>query len=156
MGRIPLIAAAAVFVVAHSAHAATVSIVPQEGTKRGNLFLSSGQGYAPIVKVTTAHTGDTVMASGTGRAFVIYEDGCKVEVSAETAVVSVQETSPCKGALIPEMSRGTGVGKYVVGAALVGGAIAAVALIGGSGGGDERGTDKNPRDPDRPDSPASP
>jgi hypothetical protein len=155
MGRIPLIALAAVFVVAHSAQAATVSIVPQEGTKRGNLFLSRGQGYAPIVTVTKAHTGDAVMASGTGRAFVIYEDGCKVEVSAETAVVSVQETSPCKAALIPEMSRGIGVGKYVVGAALVGGAVAAVALLGG-GGGDEKGSNKDPRDPDRPDSPASP
>ena len=155
MSWICLITAAAVFVVAHAAQAATVSIVPQEGTKQGNLFLNSGRGYAPIVTVTTAHTGDTLMASGTGRAFVIYEDGCKVEVSAETEVVSVQETSPCKGALIPEMSRGMGVGKYVIGAALVGGAVAAVALLGG-GGGEDGGTDKNPREPDRPDNPASP
>jgi hypothetical protein len=47
-------------------------------------------------------TGDSVMAAGTGRALIVYEDGCKVDVSSETAVVSVQQTSPCKGPAILE------------------------------------------------------
>ena len=61
--------------------AAKVSIIPQAGTFKGNLFLNNGKGSAPIVDVTEAHTGDTLMASGTGRALVVYDDGCKVEVS---------------------------------------------------------------------------
>jgi hypothetical protein len=92
------------------------------------------------------------MASGTGRAVVVYEDGCKVEVSATTAVLSVKETSPCKGGVIAERAGGISVGKYAIGAAVVGGAVAAAVLIGGSGDGD--GSGKKERD--RPDRPASP
>jgi hypothetical protein len=82
--------------VATSAFAATVSVVPQEGTLRGNLFVNRGKGFEPILNTTAARTGDSVMASGSGRAIVVYEDGCKVEVSATTAVLSVKEMSPCK------------------------------------------------------------
>jgi hypothetical protein len=64
--------------IATDAFAATVSVVPQEGTLRGNLYLNRGKGFEAIVNVTEAHTGDSVMASGTGRAAVVYEDGCKV------------------------------------------------------------------------------
>jgi hypothetical protein len=82
--------------VATNAFAATVSVIPQEGTLRGNLYVNRGKGFEAIVNITEAHTGDSVLASGSGRAVVVYEDGCKVEVSAKTSVV-VQETSPCKG-----------------------------------------------------------
>jgi hypothetical protein len=36
--------------------------------------------------------GDSVMALNTGVAIIVYQDGCKVEVSSKTAVVRVQET----------------------------------------------------------------
>ena len=59
-------------------------------------------------------------------AIIVYPDGCRVEVSAKTAVVSVQETSPCKTPVVPETTGGLGVGEYIVGAVVVGGAITAV------------------------------
>jgi len=127
-------------------------LIPQEGTLKGNLYVNRGKGFEPILNTTAARTGDSVMASGTGRAIVVYEDGCKVEVSATTAVLTVKETSPCKGGVIVETPGGLSVGKYAIGAALVGGVVAAAVLIGGSG--DDGGSGKKERD--RPDRPASP
>ena len=138
--------------IATDAFAATVSIVPQEGTLRGNLYLNRGKGFEAIVNVTEAHTGDSVMASGTGRAAVVYEDGCKVEVSAKTSVVAVQETSPCKSGGAIEAPGGAAVGKWAIGAAVVGGGVAAAILIGGSG--DDDGSGKKERE--KPGKPASP
>ena len=103
--------------VATNAFAATVSVIPQEGTLRGNLYVNRGKGFEAIVNITEAHTGDSVMASGSGRAVVVYEDGCKVEVSAKTSVVTVQETSPCKGGAVIEAPSGAAVGKWAIGAA---------------------------------------
>ena len=102
--------------VATNAFAATVSVIPQEGTLRGNLYVNRGKGFEAIVNITEAHTGDSVLASGSGRAVVVYEDGCKVEVSAKTSVVIVQETSPCKGGAVIEAPSGAAVGKWAIGA----------------------------------------
>ena len=138
--------------VATNAFAATVSVIPQEGTLRGNLYLNRGKGFEPILNITEARTGDSVMASGSGRAAVVYEDGCKVEVSAKTSVVTVQETSPCRGGAVVEAPGGSAVGKWAIGAAVVGGVVAAAVLIGGSG--DDDGSGKKERE--KPGKPASP
>ena len=147
------IAVAGYVLFAPAALAATVSVIPVAGTPKNTVFLNHGKGFAPIMSVTEAQTGDSVMALGTGAAIIVYADGCRVEVNAKTAVVSVQETSPCKMPVLPETTGRLGVGKYLVGAAVVGGAITAVALIGGGGGGGG-GTKQNEHH--RPGKPASP
>ena len=63
-----------------------------------------------------------------------------------------RSSSPCKLPVLPETTGRLGVGKYLVGAAVVGGAITALALIGGGGGGGG-GTKQN--DHHRPGKPAS-
>ncbi len=139
---------------APAALAAMVSVIPVAGTPKNTVLLSHGKGFAPIVGVTEAQTGDAVMALGTGVAIIVYSDGCRVEVNAKTAVVSVQETSPCKVPVAPETTGRFGVGKYIVGAAIVGGAVAAVALTGGDDGGGGGGATKKKEH--RPGKPASP
>ena len=149
------IAVAGYVLFAPAALAATVSVIPVAGTPKNTVFLNHGKGFAPIMSVTEAQTGDLVMALGTGAAIIVYADGCRVEVNAKTAVVSVQETSPCKMPVLPETTGRLGVGKYLVGAAVVGGAITAVALIGGGGSsGGGGGTKQNEHH--RPGKPASP
>lgn len=109
---------------------ATVSVVPAQGTVKGSVFLNRGKGFESIVASTEGHPGDSVMASRGGLASIVYPDGCKIEVSSTTAVVFVQDTSPCKGPAVTGPGR-LGVGTYVVGAAIAGGAVVAVALMGG-------------------------
>lgn len=128
-------AGGAVLLFASQAQAATVSIFPKEGTPKGSLLLSRGAGYQPLTQATTAQTGDSVMAMNAGAATIVYEDGCRVEVTAATSVVFIAETSPCKPGLLP--SAGTApFGTYAVGAAVVGGAIAAIVILGGGDDGD--------------------
>ena len=138
---------------APAALAATVSVIPVAGTPKNTVLLSHGNGFAPIIGATEAQTGDSVMALGTGGAAIVYPDGCRVEVNAKSAVVSVQETSPCKTPVLPETTGRLGVGKYIVGAVIVGGAITAVALAGGGSGG---GGGTKQHDRQKPDNPASP
>ena len=147
------LALASYVLFAPAALAATVSVIPVAGTSKNTVFLNHGKGFAPIMSVTEGRTGDSVMALGTGAAAVVYPDGCRVEVSAKTAVVSVRETSPCKTPVVPETTGGLGVGKYIVGAVVVGGAITAVALAGGDSG-DGHGTKQH--DHHKPGNPASP
>ena len=136
MSWIRLITAAAVFAVAHAAQAATVSIVPQEGTKQGNLFLNSGRGYAPIVTVTTAHTGDTLMASGTGRAFVIYEDGCRVAVQRRNGGCFGARNVPMQRCIDPGNEPRNGRRKIRYWGGACGGSSCRSGSIGGGGGED--------------------
>ena len=93
------------------------------------------------------------MALKTGVAAIVYPDGCKVVVSATTAVVVVQEASPCKTAPMPEATGGIGVGKYVLGATIVGGAVAAAVII---GGGSNDGNEHKAKHRARSEEPASP
>ena len=115
--------------LAPAALAATV--VPADGTPKETVFINRGTGFQPIIHATEAGTGDSVMALKTGVAAIVYPDGCRVKVSATTAVVVVQETSPCKAPPPPETTGGLGVGKYILGATIVGGAVTAAVLIGG-------------------------
>ena len=150
------LAVASYVLFASAALAATVSVIPVAGTPKNTVLLNHGKGFAPIMSITEAQTGDSVMALGTGAAIIVYPDGCRVEVNAKTAVVSVQDTSPCKMPVVPETTGRLGVGKYLVGAAVVGGAITAVALIGGDGGGGGGGGGTKQNDHHRPGKPASP
>jgi len=144
------LALASYVLFAPPALAASVSVIPAAGTPKNPIFVNHGKGFA---RVTEAQTGDSVMALGAGAAVVVYPDGCRVEVSAKTAVVSVQETSPCKTPVVAETTGGLGVGKYIVGAVVVGGAITAVALAGGDSG-DGHGTKQHHHH--KPGNPASP
>jgi hypothetical protein len=135
---------------AFPAFAAQVRVVPDEKSAKGAVMLNHGQGYAPISGPTVANTGDSVIAFAGGHATVIYPDGCTVDVNDRGTVVRVSETSPCKGpaGLLP--SGGFSGGKYVVGAVIGAGAIAAAAVSlsggdGGGGGGNNGGNDDKPR-----------
>jgi hypothetical protein len=136
---------AAGILVALPAFAAQVRVVPDEKSSKGAVMVSHGKGYAPVSGPTVADTGDSVIAFAGGHAKVIYPDGCTVDVNDRGTVVVVSKTSPCKvGLALPTVSTGT----YVVGAVIVGGAIAAVSLSGGDGGGgggNNGGNDHEPR-----------
>ena len=93
------------------------------------------------------------MALKTGVAAIVYADGCKFEVSATTAVVVVQDTSPCKAPLPPETTGGVGIGKYILGATIVGGAVTAAVLIGGV---NNDGSERKAKHRVRSEEPASP
>ncbi len=136
---------------ASQAQATTVSVFPREGTPKGSLLINRGAGYQPLTQAATAQTGDAVMATGGGAATIVYEDGCRVEVTSATSVVVVVETSPCKPGVLPQTG-GVPAGIYAVGAAIVGGAIAAIVILGGDDG-NEGGSAKKKRGGRKPASP---
>lgn len=144
---------AGIILLAPAAFAATVSVIPADATPKETVFINRGKGFLPIVRATEARSGDSVMALKTGVAAIVYPDGCKVTVSATTAVVVVQETSPCKAPLPPEATGGLGVGKYILAATIVGGAVTAAVLIGGGSNDDDehkakrRGRSEEPASP---------
>ena len=139
--------------LASTALAATVSVIPADGTPKETVFINRGAGFQPIIGATEGRSGDSVMALKTGVAAIVYPDGCKVAVSATTAVVVVQETSPCIAPLPPEAAGGFGVGKYILGATIVGGVVTAAVLI---GGGSNDGNEHKAKHRGRSDEPASP
>jgi hypothetical protein len=140
MRRLGSIALLGCTLFAPAALAATVSVVPEPGSTKNSVLLNRGNGFAPIVAPTEGRSGDYVMTLGTGAATIIYEDNCMVEVNSKTGVVTVQETSPCKGAGLSEAEPTPrfGVGKYIVGAAIVGGAVTAAILIAGGDNGTKK------------------
>ncbi len=96
----------------------------------GGVAISHGYGFQQIAGKTEVEGGDSVIASPGGHAKIVYADGCVVDVN-PGAVVTVQETSPCKAGALPVGSAALGgghVGWYVVGAAVVGGAVAGIVL----------------------------
>jgi len=91
----------------------------------GGVAISHGFGFQQIGGRTEVTAGDSVIASPGGHAKIVYANGCVVDVN-PGAVVTVQETSPCKAGALPV--GGGHVGWYVVGAAVVGGAVAGIVL----------------------------
>jgi len=91
----------------------------------GGVAISHGYGFQQIAGKTEVEAGDSVIASPGGHAKIVYPDGCVVDVN-PGAVVTVQETSPCKAGALPV--GGGHVGWYVAGAAVVGGAVAGIVL----------------------------
>jgi hypothetical protein len=96
----------------------------------GGVAISGGSGFQQIMGKTEVRAGDSVVASPGGHAKIVYDDNCVVNVD-PGAVVTVQETSPCKAGVAPAAGGGH-IGWYVVGAGVVGGAIAGIVL--GTGG----------------------
>jgi hypothetical protein len=132
------------FVLTSPVSAATVTVVS------GKISLNRGDGFAQISQGTAAKPGDLVMAGVSGRAEIVYDDGCRQKVE-PGSVIAVAATSPCQRATASPKSDWVtetaeapkpSVLPYVLGAVAIGG-IAAVAVAagggGGSGGGDAGG-----------------
>ncbi len=103
-----------------AASAATVTSV------QGNVSINRGAGYAPVNSGTGAASGDKVMAAKNSVGQIAYDNGCVVEVLAGQ-VVTVLADPPCAtGASF----LGGGIGPVIIGAVVVGGAVAAIAASG--------------------------
>ena len=139
--------------LAPAAFAATISVIPADGTPKETVLINRGTGFQPIIRATEARSGNSVMALKAGVAAIVYPDGRKVAVSATTAVVVVQETSPCKAPLPPEATGGFGVGKYILGATIIGGAVTAAVLIAGGNNDDNERKAKHRNGSEEPASP---
>lgn len=125
---IALLAATLVVFANTSAYAAILTdISGQALVNRGG----SG-GYQLAVSGMVLNPGDVVVVNPGGAAQISYSDGCTVPVQAG-AVVTVTEISPCANtaAAAPPEPTGTGLSTttLVLGAAVLGGAGLAVALI---------------------------
>ena len=108
--------------------AATVQV----GT--ADLSINPGTGFHRIAGTTQAKPGDKVMASPEGSGQIIYEDGCIVQVK-PGSVVAIVDKSPCA---YQQQAFKLGAGQtdgvpldhyYIIGAVVVGGAIAAGVLL---------------------------
>jgi hypothetical protein len=62
---------------------------------QGRVYLSHGQGFAPIKSHVEAKTGDSVMADPGGKAVIVYNDRCKVTVQ-PGEIATIAPSSPCK------------------------------------------------------------
>lgn len=61
----------------------------------GQLSINTGAGFKNIKTTTSVKAGDMIMAGPSGKAELVYDDGCLVPVEAG-AVVIVSAVSPCK------------------------------------------------------------
>jgi len=62
---------------------------------QGNVYVSHGQGFAPIKSHVQAKAGDSVMVDPGGSAVIVYGDHCKVSVQPGT-IATIASSSPCK------------------------------------------------------------
>jgi hypothetical protein len=62
---------------------------------QGNVYVSRGQGFAPIKGRVEAKAGDSVMVDPGGSAVIAYSDRCKVTVQPGT-IATIAPSSPCK------------------------------------------------------------
>jgi len=109
-----LFASAFCVVLSSGASAATVNPF------REKVSINRGNGYAPVGGGTIASPGDMVMASPSGSAEIVYEDGCRQKVDPGT-VVTVSATSPCKSAALDPT--------WVLGGLAVAGGVTAAVLL---------------------------
>lgn len=92
---------------------------------QGQTLLNRGNGFEQIQGQAQASAGAKVVANPGGQGQVTYEDGCTVTVN-PGQIYTIQPASPCQsGALLP-------INGYAVGAALIGGTVAAVVLLSAS------------------------
>lgn len=88
---------------------------------QGQTLVNTGNGYQQLVGATEAGPGAKVMANPGGQGQVTYPDGCTVTVN-PGQVYTIAPVSPCAQA-------GTStVSPYAIGAAVIGGAVAAVII----------------------------
>ena len=98
-------------VLTSAVSAATVTSV------RGGVSINRGSGFSRISSGTSASPGDSVMAGSTGRAIIVYDDGCREKVE-PGSVVTVALIPPCGLAYVPQ-------DHLLLGAAVVAGGIGA-------------------------------
>lgn len=88
---------------------------------QGQTLVNTGNGFKQLVGATEAGPGAKVMANPGGQGQVTYPDGCTVTVN-PGQVYTIAPVSPCSQA-------GTNTGSpYAIGAAVIGGAVAAVII----------------------------
>ncbi len=106
---------ACAFLVSSHAFAANVANI------QGQTLLNTGAGFKQLVGATEAGPGAKVMANPGGQGQITYSDGCTVTVN-PGQVYTIAPVSPCAQA-------GTNTGSpYAIGAAVIGGAVAAVII----------------------------
>ena len=94
---------------------------------KGQLSINAGAGFKNIKATTSVKAGDMIMAGPSGKAELVYDDGCLMPVEAG-AVVTVSAVSPCKAGT----SAGAGTDPVIGGLAIVAvaGGAAAVSSFG--------------------------
>jgi hypothetical protein len=97
--------------------AATVNAV------QGQVLISHGQGYQPVIGSAHANPGDTVVANPGGSAQIVYSAGCTVPVQ-PGSIVTVASQSPCNSGPAPA----AGSNALAIGAVAVGGTLAGVGI----------------------------
>ena len=130
---------AAVFGCCSSAWAATIQPID------GETLVNRGQGYTKISRPVKGNAGDLVMVRPNGQAKIVYDDGCELQVSPEE-VMNVAAQSPCKaGAAL-----GNAPGKYLLGGALVAGAVVGIVLLTDDDDDSRRVNDRLEEEPEPP------
>ena len=77
---------------------------------------------------TQGNPGDTIVANPGGSAQIVYPDGCAVDVS-PGSVATIAAQSPCGSSSTSSSGLGTNATMFVIGAAAVGGGVAAALLL---------------------------
>jgi hypothetical protein len=88
---------------------------------QGQTLLNTGKGFKQLLGSVEAAPGSKVMANPGGQGQVTYPDGCTVTVN-PGQVYTIAPVSPCAQAGVDTGS------VYAIGAAVVGGAVAAVII----------------------------
>ena len=103
------------------AHAATVN------SAGGQVLINRGDGYKQVVGSTEGNPGDTVVANPGSGGTIVYADGCTVNIEPGT-VVTIAASPPCASG-----TGGVSGTTFAIGAAVVGGGVAAALLLGKGG-----------------------
>ena len=118
-----------------AASISTASLAATVNVLQGQVLLSRGEGYQLVDGSTEAQPGDTVVVNPGGIAQIVYPDGCMVQVQ-PPAVVTIAPQSPCQTQQAPTTEEQpatdgppVGYGTIAVGAAVVGGGIAAALIL---------------------------
>ena len=94
----------------------------------GQVLINRGEGYMMVAGSTQGNPGDTIVANPGGSAQIVYPDGCAVDVS-PGSVATIAAQSPCGSSSTSSSGLGTNATMFVIGAAAVGGGVAAALLL---------------------------
>jgi len=142
--RAAVLSVAIIVALSTSVSATTVNVLSEK------VLINRGGGYAPIGGAASVNPGDMVMASPSGSAEIVYDDGCRKKVD-PGSVVTISGPPPCTGGAAQSQTTTW----YVLGAAAIGGIAAGAVLAtggssgnsgsaGGGGGGDGGGGPASP------------
>ena len=97
--------------------------------KQGTVSINTGEGYQKISKTTQVPPGTAVMASPGGIAVIVYDDGCRVQLTSK-AVLVVSPGPACEARFqTPDHD-------YLLYGLAAGGVAAAAAVLAAGQGGD--------------------